>query len=110
MKPDAILINTARGGIVDEAALDAALRAGHLAGAGLDVFWAEKDAEHNEAALSLVRLPNVVATPHTAAATHEGLARTNLIAARTVAAILEGSAPPPDCIIADGRQPAAARP
>lgn len=110
MKPAAILINTARGGIVDEAALEASLRAGHLAGAGLDVFWAEKDAEHNEAALSLVRLPNVVATPHTAAATYEGLARTNLIAARTVMAILEGSDPPPDCIVADGRHPALTRP
>ena len=103
MKPGAILINTARGGIVDESALAASLLAGHLAGAGLDVFWAEKDSEHNEAALCLVRLPNVVATPHTAAATHEGLARTNLIAARTVVAILEGSPPPPDCIVVDGR-------
>jgi len=105
MKRGAILINTARGGIVDEAALAASLQAGHLAGAGLDVFWAEKDSEHKEAALGLVRLSNVVATPHTAAATHEGLARTNLIAARTVIAILEGSLPPPDCIVVDGRAP-----
>ncbi len=103
MKPGAILINTARGGIVDEAALLAALRSGHLAGAGLDVFWAEKDAGHNDAAMNLVREPNVVATPHTAAATREGLARSNLIAARTVVAILEGRAPPPDCLVADGR-------
>jgi D-3-phosphoglycerate dehydrogenase len=103
MKPGAILINTARGGIVDEAALADALRSGHLGGAGLDVFWAEKDAEHNDAALALVRLLNVVASPHTAAATIEGLARTNRIAAETVVAVLQGGSPPADCVVADGR-------
>jgi D-3-phosphoglycerate dehydrogenase len=103
MKPGAILINTARGGLVHEDALLAALQTGRLAGAGLDVFEAEKDPAHNQAALALCALPNVVATPHTAAATHEGLARTNLIAARTVVALLAGTTPPPDCIVVDGR-------
>jgi D-3-phosphoglycerate dehydrogenase len=103
MKPGAILVNTARGGIVNEAALLAALQSGHLAGAGLDVFCAEKDAAHNEVALALARLPNVVSSPHTAAATVEGLARANRIAAGTVVAVLSGGSPPQDCVIADGR-------
>lgn len=105
MKPTAVLINTARGGMVDEAALEAALRSGRIAGAGLDVFWAEKDPAERAAVMQLVRLPNVVATPHTAAATVEGLVRTNGIAAECVLAVLEGREPPVDCVVADGRKP-----
>jgi phosphoglycerate dehydrogenase-like enzyme len=73
MKPGAYLINIARGGLVDQDALLKALESGHLAGAGLDVFWEEPvDPQH-----PLFR-QNVVATPHIAGITdafHQGGAR-----------------------------------
>ena len=103
MKPEAIFVNTAGGGLVDEAALLAALRDREIAGAGLDVFEAEKDPAYSAAAAALLALPNVVATPHTAAATREGLVRSTMISAATVLALLRGSEPPPGCIVVDGR-------
>ena len=69
MKPSAILINTARGPIVDETALVEALTTGGIAGAGLDVF----DVEPLPAAHPLTRLENVVLTPHSAGITPEAL-------------------------------------
>ena len=103
MKPGAILINTARGGLVDDRALLEALRSGHLGGAGLDVYEGEADPELKPVAQALLALPNVVGMPHSAASTREGLARTNMIIARTVVAVLNGTEAPEGCVIADGR-------
>ena len=64
MKPDAILINTARGGLVDEAALAEALRAGRIAGAGVDVLSQEPPRGGNP--LLAADIPNLVVTPHIA--------------------------------------------
>lgn len=67
MKPSALLINTARGGIVDEAALAQALREGWIAGAGFDVLSAEPPADdHPLLATDLLALPNFMLTPHVA--------------------------------------------
>ena len=67
MKPDAILINTARGGVIDEEALVDALQSGHLGGAGLDAF----DAEPFPAGQPLAEFDQVVLTPHFAGPTYE---------------------------------------
>ncbi len=103
MKETAILVNTARGGLVDEAALLRALRIGKIAGAGLDVFLGEREPAWRSTAEELMSLPNVVVTPHVAGASREGLARGNLLAAQGIVAIFDGGTPAAECLLVDGR-------
>jgi D-3-phosphoglycerate dehydrogenase / 2-oxoglutarate reductase len=86
MKPSAYLINTARGGIVEEAALYDALKSGKLAGAGLDVF----EQEPPPAGHSLFELPNVIIAPHVAGVTHEAVERMSEQTARNILSVLDG--------------------
>jgi len=86
MKPDALLINTARGPVVDETALVAALRDGRLGGAGLDTFSPEPPDPANP----LFALPNVIVTPHIAAATTGAMVRMGTIAANNILCWLRG--------------------
>jgi len=88
MKPTARLINTARGGIVDEAALLAALESGRLAGAAADVFEKEPPGENR-----LFTLPNFIATPHIGASTAEAQVSVAFDVAEEVAAVLAGDLP-----------------
>jgi D-3-phosphoglycerate dehydrogenase / 2-oxoglutarate reductase len=110
MKPSAFLINTARGGLVEDRDLLMALKGKALAGAGLDVFMSESDASYQHVTQELASMPNVIAQPHSGASTREGLDRTNMIAARCVAAVLNWADPPTECVVADGRAARAAEP
>ncbi|MDP2974685.1 MAG: phosphoglycerate dehydrogenase, partial [Anaerolineales bacterium] len=88
MKPDAYLINTARGGLVDEDALYQALSAGRIAGAALDVFVDEPPKGS-----PLLKLPNVVVTPHIGAHTKEAIERMGVMAAQNVVQALRTGEP-----------------
>ena len=89
LRPGAVLINTARGPLIDEVAVLAALESGRLAGAGIDV-WEHEPAPSDH---PLLRHPRVVATPHMAAFTNEGRRRSHVAAAQLVLAGLRGEMP-----------------
>ncbi|MBI5793835.1 D-glycerate dehydrogenase [Candidatus Uhrbacteria bacterium] len=95
MKPTAFLINTARGPIVDSAALVRALRSKHIAGAALDVFEGEPAfARRKNDAQYLQHAWNVILTPHTASATVETRQAMSRTAAQNILAFLNGKRPP----------------
>ena len=90
MKPGAVLVNTARGPIVDERALVAALGAGSIAGAALDVFEHEPTVSEE-----LLAMENVVVTPHIASATRDArLAMGMLVVSALRAVLIEDRTPP----------------
>ncbi|WP_409048387.1 phosphoglycerate dehydrogenase [Microbacterium sp. HA-8] len=89
LRPDAIVINTARGGLLDEAAALAALESGHLHAVAIDVYETEPPS-----ASVLVGHPRVISTPHSGAHTREAIVRTATQAVADVLAVLRGQATP----------------
>jgi len=89
MKPTAYLINTARGGLIDEIALAKALREKQIAGAGLDVLSVEPPPTDHP----LIGLDNVVLMPHAAGWSWESIARTSQLAAQTMLDVCQGRKP-----------------
>ena len=85
----ALLVNAARGPVVDESALIAALQTGRIAGAGLDAFTKEPPDPDSP----LWRLPNVVVTPHVGGSTREAMTRVAVQAVKNIFTILDGETP-----------------
>jgi glyoxylate reductase len=97
MKPTAFLINTARGAVIDEAALARALKRGQIAGAGLDVF------EHEpQVTTALLQMKNVVTTPHLGSAVTEVREQMAHIVVDNIEALLAGKLPP-NCVNPEAR-------
>jgi D-3-phosphoglycerate dehydrogenase len=87
MKNGAFIVNTARGGIINEPDLHAALTSGHIAGAGLDVFDVEPTPPDNP----LLKLSNVISSPHMAGVTVEAVAAMAVTTARNILSVLDGA-------------------
>ena len=94
MKPTAFFINTARGRIVDEPAMLAALREGRIAGAGLDVYWTEPPVGEPAPPEELFKMDNVILTPHVGSATWESRDQMAMLAAENMIAMINGETPP----------------
>jgi D-3-phosphoglycerate dehydrogenase / 2-oxoglutarate reductase len=86
MKKTAFIVNTARGGIIDEAALYDVLKANRIAGAALDVFDQEPTPQDNP----LLTLPNFIAAPHVAGVTREAVDRMAVVAVQNILSVLDG--------------------
>jgi len=89
MKPTAVLINTSRGGVVDEAALYRVLEAGHLYGAGIDAWEVEPTPPDNP----ILALPNVLVTPHMATANRDAVVKKSRAAYANFQRVLRGEPP-----------------
>jgi D-3-phosphoglycerate dehydrogenase len=87
MRQGAFIVNTARGGIINEKDLHAALTSGHIAGAGLDVFDEEPTPPDNP----LLTLSNVISSPHVAGVTTEAVAAMAVATARNILSVLDGA-------------------
>jgi D-3-phosphoglycerate dehydrogenase len=97
MKKTAYVVNVARGGLIDEQALAAALEAGEIAGAGIDVFTQEPPANDD-----ITRQPNAVVTPHLGASTEEAQEKAGISVAKSVKLALEGDLVPDAVNVAGG--------
>jgi len=95
LPPGAMVLNTARGGLVDEAALYAAVESGRLSGAGLDVM----EGEPPPAGYPLRRHPRVICTPHVAGVTDGSLVNMGVMAAECIVAVLRGEPVPPGRLV-----------